>query len=158
MKFEQKFEQGKFYAFRGENSRDKFESSHHTNKAIVDAIIANGGVFEAIQVNGWGALEVARFTSTGKVYHENDDCQFYLSSDEAEFFIEVEPNGNPANPKPSLIQIDQQMTAANDEKFEDSEMITDDIPVPHTTLVITNLSEAISAYKMLKGIIPDACL
>lgn len=153
-----KFEQGKFYAFRGEDSRRKFENTHHSNERIVDIIIANGGVFEALQVNGWNAVESARFESTGKIYHENDESEFYLSGEEAEFFIEVEPNENPANPRPSLSRIDQQMAAANDDEFEDSEMIAEDTPVPHTTLVITNLSEAISAYKMLKGIIPDASL
>lgn len=153
-----RFKQNKFYAFRSNSSRDDFERYYHSNEDIVNVIEANGGVFEAIQVNSWDAVEKVRFESTGKVYHENDDCQFYLSRDEAGFFIEVEPNGNPVNPKPSLTRIDQQMAAANDEKFEDSEMITDDTPVPHTTLVITNLSEAISAYKMLKGIIPSAGL
>ncbi|YP_010843892.1 hypothetical protein PP427_gp036 [Salmonella phage KM16] len=154
-----KFELAKFYAFRSNSSRDDFERYHHSNEDIVNVIEANGGVFEAIQVNSWDAVEAVRFGLTGKMYCETDDSQFYLSSDEAGFFIEVEPNGNPANPESSLSKIDVQMPAANDEKFEDSEkMITDDIPVPHTTLVITNLSEAISAYKMLKGIIPDASL
>lgn len=153
-----KFELAKFYAFRGQNSQEEFEKEHHTNKAIVDIIIANGRVFKVIQTDDWNSVKAVQFESTGKIYHENDECQFYLAEDEAKFFIEVEPNGNPANPGPSLSRIDQQMAAANDDEFEDSEMITEDTPVPHTTLVITNLSEAIAAYKMLKGIIPDASL
>ncbi|ATN92982.1 hypothetical protein CPT_Melville_008 [Salmonella phage Melville] len=127
-----------------------FAKAHKYNEEIIDFIEKNGGFFRVIYVNPETGNAEAAIMCNGVLVGDQDtvnglpgylnakvsDEYFFILREEAKYF-KLETG---------------ELIAANDDEYESSDEVEEN-EVPHITLVITNKSQAMSAIKLLKGLL-----